>query len=292
MMQTLVDTAKADYMNHRYADAERRLRELLQSQPRHAEARQWLARTLCAMRRYRDAKAEAYQALELNPQLAMPHTVLGWFHAVEEKQLTAAESEFRTAVAKDPSLGWARTSLGWLYARQGRYAEAEEELRKGIELDPSSGTAYENLGYVYLRQKRSREAITMLGQAARINPQEPVTHMNLAFAYADERRFKEALEEYKLAFGLSPSLGALFGLFLSWMACHRAVAALGIGVLYVLSMLIRSLLALPFVFGIVAYFALAGLATLRTGNIGKAALAFLIVVLTIGLFAWSLGHGF
>lgn len=291
-MCSLIDAAKEDYMQHRYAEAEQKLRGVLQCEPRNADARQWLARTLFAMRRYREARAEACQALDDDSELAIPHTVLGWVHALMEKRLTEAEREFKKAVALAPDLGWARASLGWLYARQGRYAEAEGELRKAVELDPLSSAGYENLGYVYLRQRRSCEAITILRQAIAINSREPVSHMSLAAAYSDERRFGDALEEYKLAFRLRPSLGAFLGLVLSWTACHRFVAPVAIGVLYVFTILTRSLLALPFVLAIVMYFVLGGLAMLRTRNRAKAALAFLIGLLTLGLFAWSLTYGF
>ena len=291
MKQSQVHEAREFYMAGRFRDAERTLHEILEEDPNHAEARQWLARTQYAMRRLREAKAEAYRALEINPELAMPHAVLGWCHVLEGKRLAEAEKEFRTAVNLDPDLAWAHTSLGWLYARQGRYAEAEAELRKAIELDTSGSAAYENLGYVYLRQKQSRDAITMLLQAKDINPQNPISHMNLAAAYSHERRFREAFEQYRLAFGLKPSVTAFVGLFSSWIASHRTLLVLAVVSLYVIGMLMHSLSALPFIVAVVAYFAIGGLAMLRGGHWTWAMLHFLVVLLVIALYAWLLASG-
>jgi tetratricopeptide (TPR) repeat protein len=84
----------------------------------------------------------AQRLLELAPQDALAHDLMGWVQF-----LTAAESEarasFSQALALDPALASAHYHLGRLNAWQGRYAEAALAYQRAAKNDVDGSLAME-----------------------------------------------------------------------------------------------------------------------------------------------------
>jgi tetratricopeptide (TPR) repeat protein len=78
--------------------------------------------------------AAANRLLELVPNSAQAHDLLGWaYFLVEEDE--QSEARLVEALALDPTLASAHFHLGRLHARQGRYAEAAQDYRRAADCD-------------------------------------------------------------------------------------------------------------------------------------------------------------
>ena len=124
------------------------------------------------------ARANALQALEIDPKLGAAHTVLAAVHLAYDWDWAAAEREIqmafalggrdaaglttaariasatdpasekavsflREAIALDPLNAEAHMILGWwVYARTGRFVEAERSMRRGLQIDPRWGSGH------------------------------------------------------------------------------------------------------------------------------------------------------
>jgi arylsulfatase A-like enzyme/Tfp pilus assembly protein PilF len=82
--------------------------------------------------------------LEIDPNNAVAHENLG-VAQLQGKDLKAAETSLRKAVALDPSRAGAYTALGVVLASTNRTAEAIEAWRTALRLDPNDANAAFNL---------------------------------------------------------------------------------------------------------------------------------------------------
>ena len=81
--------------------------------------------------------ASLSRALELDPEHAAAHHVLGTYFALSGRTADA-EVEWRRALASDPNLVAARVNLAALLAQTGREDEAKEHARIALEAAPSN----------------------------------------------------------------------------------------------------------------------------------------------------------
>jgi tetratricopeptide (TPR) repeat protein len=87
-------------------------------------------------------RSAAKRLLELAPQDALAHDLMGWvqFLTTEDSE---ARASFLRALALDPALASAHYHLGRLNARQGRYAEAALAYQQADEYDRQGNLAME-----------------------------------------------------------------------------------------------------------------------------------------------------
>jgi serine/threonine-protein kinase len=173
------------------------------------------------------AKAAAKRAVELDPDLAEGHIVLGWIAFFYDWDWKYAETELQTALEISPNssdahrayahlcsilgrhneaIDHAETSRqlapltnlntalrGQFFFYAGRYDEAILMFNIVLENDPNSWIAHNGLGRVYILQGRFEEALTSLRRARELSADatEPVTQ--LGYALAKSGRTKEAL---------------------------------------------------------------------------------------------------
>ena len=157
-----------------------------------------------------DAEAAGKHALELAPDLASAHIMLGNLYTNEWKW-ALAEQHFQRAQAlapNDPEFYFAYTD--WL-AAQGRTEEALQAAKRAVDLDPMA-PMYRNLyGYLLHYSKRYDEAIAQLQAGYALAPDNLYLWDNLFTSYiaADELRVADrfvAAERSKLlARGMSES---------------------------------------------------------------------------------------
>jgi tetratricopeptide (TPR) repeat protein len=76
----------------------------------------------------------ATKLLELAPNDAQAHDLMGWAYYLTEQD-TLAGTSLHQALALNPMLASAHYHLGRLYARQGRHAEASEHLHRAADYD-------------------------------------------------------------------------------------------------------------------------------------------------------------
>jgi len=141
----------------------------------------------------REALASAQKALELDPELARAHSVIGMVRFAYDWDWPAADTSFRRALARDPGdagamIGAGRLALAlgrpgdatklfqqavarnpvnpeariWLgdgYAMSNRLDEAENEIRSALELSRDYASGWFRLGVVLLRKGQHEAAL-------------------------------------------------------------------------------------------------------------------------------------
>ena len=112
------------------------------------------------------------------------------------------------ALEIDPDHADTHHLLGFLYFGRKQYADAITHFQKAIAAKDDFYEAITNLGAVYLAQKRWEDAIEQFDKLTRLQlyPTPSVAHVNLGWALFNLKRLPEALEHYKLALFLNPGL--------------------------------------------------------------------------------------
>ena len=189
------------------------------------------------------SRAFAERALALDPQLAEPHTTLGFVHE-NMWQWEEAEAEFKRSIELNPNYP---TAYHWysIYLKStGRNDEARaaiarakeldplssvisvnisrmlqldnnpqasiENSLKIIELDPNFGPAYQYLGLSYLKTGRNADAIAALEKAAELTNRAGVTLGDLGYVYASSGKQVEAdnvIKELEMKYANNEAIG-------------------------------------------------------------------------------------
>ncbi|MFT3745744.1 MAG: winged helix-turn-helix domain-containing protein [Pyrinomonadaceae bacterium] len=116
------------------------------------------------------ARENVRRAIELNPDLADAHAILGLISTSFDWNWKEAENELRKAKDLDPNSANAHHRLGVLLTKQRRFSEAEVEMRRAKELDPTSPAIITNLAQVFMGSHRFDEAIDQFQKALSLDP--------------------------------------------------------------------------------------------------------------------------
>jgi TolB-like protein/DNA-binding winged helix-turn-helix (wHTH) protein/Tfp pilus assembly protein PilF len=174
--------------------------------PKYAEAYAQLADTYNLMGQYSwmdpgiarsQAWAAAEQALSLDPSLAEAHAALGfsnWFYLWNQ---SAAEAEFRKAIALEPNNVNAHHWYEQMLMTAGRFSEAEQQMQAALDVDPRSPILRSNLAWLYEYEGRFPEAVQQMQQVIDENPNFLPAHYKLWYVFAamgDQTRAAQQFE--------------------------------------------------------------------------------------------------
>ena len=125
------------------------------------------------------AKKAAERALELDSTIAEPHATLGYVAMYHGWDWSAAEREYRRAIAINPSYPTAHESYGLFLAAMGRYDEAQAEEQRALALDPLSLGIASTAGWVLHYSGKQADAERQLRIAVRTDSTFAVAHLYL-----------------------------------------------------------------------------------------------------------------
>jgi len=143
------------------------------------------------------SKAAAQKALELDSTLAEPHATLGWVAMYYDWDWTAAEREYRLALARSPSYSTAHEWYGLFLAAMGRFDEAQLEARRAMELDPLSMAAAATAGWVMHYSGKQADAERQLRVALRTDSTFAVGHLYLGRVLQFNGQLDSALAHFE-----------------------------------------------------------------------------------------------
>jgi predicted O-linked N-acetylglucosamine transferase (SPINDLY family) len=243
-MPTIPETLQLALQHHqagRLPEAEALYRQVLQIQPdhptalqylgviahqvgRHEAAVQYIAQALCrnpqdvdchnnigeayrALGKLEEAKAHYLQALSLNPSLAEAHNNLGNLLR-DQGMVEEAIAQYRQAVALKPAYAEAFCNLGLALQDQGKLEEALAQHRQALALRPAYAEAHHCLGNILQAQGRVDEAIAHYRQTVALKPADVEGHHNLGIALEAQGRAEEAEAYYRQALALRPNFAA------------------------------------------------------------------------------------
>lgn len=158
--------------------------------------------------RIAEAIASYDRAIVLNPRDADAHSNRGLALEMLRRHDEALASYDR-AVALNPKLAEAHNNRGNALRALGRYQEALEAHGKAIALQPDYAGAHYNHGNALLALQRPAEAIASYDTAIALRPDHAEAYSNRGHALRDLRRFQEALDSYDRAIALRPDIAEI-----------------------------------------------------------------------------------
>ncbi len=210
--QPALQTALDHHRAGRVADAERICRQLLQAEPRNADA----LRLLGLVAQQRGMNAEAVELIESAHRFGRPRAAslndLGKAYLGLGRPQEARRC-FRKALALQPDHAEFHVNLGVALAELGRPAEAERSHRRASILQPGDARAHYNLGNTLRDLGRLDEARESYRRALALEADYAEAHNNLAITLCELGRLEEAEPEYRAALAIRPdSLAAYHNL--------------------------------------------------------------------------------
>ena len=157
----------------------------------------------------RKAYGELFKAIQLDPQNADYHLLMGTIYMFND-ELIAAEKEIKEALKHDPMLGEAHNNLGLVYLKQGRTAMAIEEFRKAIDnlSYQTPERAYFNLGRASYSMGDYIQAVEAFERTVAILPNYEEARYLLGRSYARLGRLSEAEQAFKELLTRNPDSAA------------------------------------------------------------------------------------
>lgn len=123
-------------------------------------------------RRYEDAIKAYKEAIQQNPDWALPYNSIGVVYT-RLKNWTKVLEWCSQAKERDSDWVFPYLNMGWAFYNLKHYDEAEEEYQRAIELAPDRPTPYCRLSCLYEKQGWLFEALEMAGKAMEVAKQAP-----------------------------------------------------------------------------------------------------------------------
>ena len=199
----MTDTETADLINqglalHRQGalpQAAARYAEALRRDPRNADALYYLAAVAGSEGRFDEAITLSRAAIEVAPNRAKPHNLLGKaLHRT--RQNPAALASFQAAIACEPTFAEAHGNRANVLIDLGRLADAVEGFDQALSLDPNAIEDWCNRGSALQELGRSADAIASFDRALALVPGFVPARIGRAGALAALGRNEEALADY------------------------------------------------------------------------------------------------
>jgi len=183
--------------------AERLYRQILEANPRHADALHLLGVLIAQLGRHDLAVAYIEQALTVKPNTAAFHNNLGFSYQALGR-LDEALSQYQQAVRLQPDFAGAHNNLGNVHRAQGRVEDAARSYRHALNLQPDDALAHNNLGVALQELGKPNEAVAWHHQAIRLKPDFIDAYNNLGVALQALKKLDEALATFQHALRLKP----------------------------------------------------------------------------------------
>ena len=145
------------------------------------------------------AKAAAEKALEIDPNLAEAHVILGVVEFWFDWDWKNAEIELKKSIEISPNNADAHRFYAVLLTCLGRSDEALAEMETARQIDPLSLIVNALKGQAFFYAGRDEEAIEQSNKTLEIEPNFWIAHVMLARVYIRQNRFNEAVDEAKKA---------------------------------------------------------------------------------------------
>jgi serine/threonine-protein kinase len=159
------------------------------------------------------AMAAAGKALELDAELAEPHSTIGGVKLHYEWDLPGAEAELRRALEKKPGYGPAHHLYAHALVSRGRLEDALAESRRFIELEPLDAIPVQHLEWHYW-MAHEWEAMWETSRNGLVTQPSPWHHFYLGCAGEQLGRLEEAIP------ALREARAALAGAFAAAALAH------------------------------------------------------------------------
>jgi TolB-like protein/DNA-binding SARP family transcriptional activator/Tfp pilus assembly protein PilF len=142
-------------------------------------------------------RVNALKALELDPDVAEAHTVLGGYYQAHVWDSEAAERHHLRALELDPNYSTAHFWYGNMLTSMHRFEEAIAHKRMAVELDPLSSQLSWALGITFLAARRPDEALEHFRNAVELDSMYIPAHAGIGAVYEFTGQLEEAVHVYQ-----------------------------------------------------------------------------------------------
>lgn len=170
------------------------------------------------------------KALELDPDLSMPHVATGVVQYFRDGDREGSEASFKHAIALDQDNCEAHREYSNLLRRIGRFEEALVEAERAYDLGSRSLDVYETLGNAYSYIGRYDEAVEMSRKIIKRTPLRSGRYRAIVSTHMMYRKYDDALQVAREALEIDPDAAAN-NLYFGWATAkngnlEEALAAL------------------------------------------------------------------
>jgi serine/threonine protein kinase/TolB-like protein/Tfp pilus assembly protein PilF len=148
---------------------------------------------------YRQAKAAATKALEIDDNLAEAHATLASTRAGEQWDLAGALTELARAIQLNPNYATGHQWYAEYLICSGDSEKAIAEIRRAQELDPLSLVINSTYGSILFQARRYDEALAQARKTLGMDANFYLGHQLLAEVYEQRGMFEEAITERQRA---------------------------------------------------------------------------------------------
>ncbi|HWP23329.1 MAG TPA: tetratricopeptide repeat protein [Candidatus Binatia bacterium] len=184
--------AKNDLAQGRAAEAKAAFEELLKRYPDEPDLHLFRGMALLRLRDPHRAILEARKAIELNPRHVDARTFLAWIELEVRGDADAAIGEYQRIIELHPELPAAYSNLAVAQKRKGNFDQALASLNKALELKPDFAAALTARGGIFAEQGRWAEARRDFERALRLDPGDDGALYGLSQAMRETRDYAAA----------------------------------------------------------------------------------------------------
>lgn len=206
------EQARRDLAQGKPAEAKAEFEKLLADYPKEPDLYLFLGMTELRLRDPRAAEAAARRAVELNPRHADARTFLAWIEMEVRGDIDAAIGEYKKVVELHPELATPYSNLAVAQKRKGDYSGAIASLDRALELKPDSPVALTTRGGVLAEQERWTEAERDFASALKLDPRDDGALYGISQARREAKDYAGAQAALRELLARSPN----FVYWLEW----------------------------------------------------------------------------
>lgn len=189
--------------------AEKYYRQILQTNPNHADTLHWLGMLAFQVGKYEIAINYINQAIAINSTVSLYHWRLG--NALKASgRITECIQELQTAIRLSPKESDVYNDLGICFYENGQFSEAIQCFQQAIQLSPIDAKIHNNLGIVLLELEEFSQAIKHFQTAIKLNPNLVGAYLGLADALKNIESYEQAITVCKKALELKSNLVQIY----------------------------------------------------------------------------------
>ncbi|MFC1538815.1 tetratricopeptide repeat protein [Candidatus Latescibacterota bacterium] len=168
----------------------------ISADPMYIEPYMNVARMFIEMREFLSAEPYVLKVLEIEPENAEAHNLMGVITSITERSEEAV-THFQSSIKSDANQASVFSNLGTALRNIGDRKRAIIAFEKSNELNPNSLSILNNLGVLYRETSSIDTAKLFFERAIKYYPDYPFPYLNMAELYLAVEDYDKALENLK-----------------------------------------------------------------------------------------------
>ena len=137
----------------------------------------------------------ALKALQLDSDLAEPHSILGVICIAHDHDFACAEREQKRAIQLNPNYSEGHRRVGLVLENLGRFEEARNSFKRALEIDPLSPVTNFETAHLLFYERKFEESEMQSKKNVDLDPNFWYAHLQLFYCYRMKPDHASAVEE-------------------------------------------------------------------------------------------------